>query len=548
VTQIQWPPDYLAEFQRRIAFGEAAYKDILTRKALLLVWKDDPVRFINDCCITHDPRNRPPLPKLMPFLLFQRQEEFVWFLKACLDDKESGLVEKARDIGASWLCCAFTVWLWLFWDETTVGWGSRKEEYVDAKGDPKAIFPKIRQIIDALPEWVKPEGYNPVKHATYMRIVNPQNGSVISGEAGDNIGRGGRTTIFFKDESAHYERPELIEAALGDNTDVQIDISSVNGTANVFYRRRNAGEVWAPGKKMEKGKTRVFIFDWRDHPGKSQEWYEMRRKKAENEGLLHVFKQEVDRDYSGSVDRIIIPQEWVKAAIDAHLVLPKKYPEIYGKMVIEGEKVAMQDVADEGGDKNALVARHGILCNHAEHWAGEAGEAAEKAIPECTRLGVKELYYDSIGVGVGFKTQVNTMKEKPSWPMHMRVLPWNAGATPLDPEDHIIPGDDESPLNKDQYGNLKAQGWFRVRARFYKTFRAVTQGDKFPVDELISLDSTMPTIHELCQELSQAVRKKNGEGKTIVDKKPDGARSPNLADALIGCYNPTKEASIFDAL
>jgi hypothetical protein len=48
-------------------------------------------------------------------------------------------------------------------------------------------------------------------------------------EAGDNIGRGGRTLVYFKDESAHYEHPDLIEAALGDNTNVQIDISSVNG-------------------------------------------------------------------------------------------------------------------------------------------------------------------------------------------------------------------------------------------------------------------------------------------------------------------------------
>jgi hypothetical protein len=60
--------------------------------------------------------------------------------------------------------------------------------------------------------------------------------STATGEAGDNIGRGGRTLGYFKDESAHYEHRDLIEAALGDNTNVQIDISSVNGLGNVFHR------------------------------------------------------------------------------------------------------------------------------------------------------------------------------------------------------------------------------------------------------------------------------------------------------------------------
>ena len=84
---------------------------------------------------------------------------------------------------------------------------------------------------------------------------------------------------------------------------------------DVFYRRRMAGEVWAPGKAMPRGKARVFIMDWRDHPAKTQEWYDLRRSAAEAEGLLHVFAQEVDRDYLSAVDNIIIKQEWIEAAM-----------------------------------------------------------------------------------------------------------------------------------------------------------------------------------------------------------------------------------------
>ena len=535
-----WPPDYTGEFKRRIRMLEVLQQDPALRMGVMAYYRDNPKQWINDWCMTFDPRIAPPDPRWVPFVTFQRQQEFLDYLPGCLKDKEHGLVEKARDVGATWLCVAFSVWLWLFYPGSAIGWGSRKEEYVDDKDDPKAIFTKIRQLLLMLPGWMLPRGFDPRRHATYMKIINPENGSSITGEAGDNIGRGGRTTIYFKDESAHYERPESIEAALGDNTDVQIDISSVNGSANVFYRRRMAGEIWEPGKAMPRGVTRVFIFDWRDHPGKTQDWYDKRRSRAEREGLLHLFAQEVDRDYAGAVEGIIIRPEWVKSAIDAHVKLG------FGA---DGEKMAGQDIADGGGDRNAYVGRHGVIVKRASYWGGEAGDAARIAIPYAVDDSMRELYYDSIGVGAGFKTETNRMQQEPSWPRSLRVMPWNAAAEVLDPEDHVIPGDDQSPTNKEQYRNLKAQSWFRLRARFWKTHLAVTRGDKYDSGELISLPSNLENIHQLCMELSQAVKKTDTTtGKTVVDKKPEGAMSPNLADACVMCFNPTREVSILDVL
>ncbi len=537
---MSWNPDYTAEINRRTRLLLKAKSDKKIRKGLMTYYKSNPVDWINDFCITFDPRNDGlTKPRLMPFMLFPRQEEFVQFVWECFRDKENGLIEKCRDVGASWVCCAISVWLFIFHEGTVIGWGSNKEEGVDKIGNPKAIFTKIRQIFEYLPQWMLPKGFILSKHAPFMRIVSPSTDSAITGESGDNIGRGGRTSIFFKDESAHYERPELIEASLGDNTDVQIDISSVNGSANVFYRRRMAGEVWEKGKKIKSGVTRVFIFDWRDHPLKSDEWYEKRRDKAEREGLLHVFKQEVDRDYSGSQHGIIIPQEWVKSAIDAHIKLGIK---------IEGKRIGAQDVADDGGDKNALILRHGILTFYANAWAGEAGDSAEVAIPICVENKINELYYDNIGVGTAFTTQIKNMRARGNFPEHIAIEKWDAGSTPEDPDDHIIPWDESTPTNRDQYANLKAQAWFRVRAMFKKTHMAVTQGEEFDPEEIISLCSKMPMLHQLCLELSQARVKPNDVGKTVVDKKPKGSTSPNLADGLVMCYNPIRKLTSFDII
>lgn len=540
-----WPPDYNAEFQNR----HNRLRVIVGTPGLLRELKDhytrNPQDFINDWCVTYNPRNKTPLPKTMPFLMFRRQLEFIDFLQGCLQDGQGGLVEKARDIGATWLCCAYSVWLWLFMPGSAVGWGSRKEDLVDTLGDPDSIFEKMRMIIDNIPQPLLPVGFIKSKHATYMKMLNPETGSTITGEAGDNIGRGGRKTIYFKDESAHYERPELIEAALGDNTDCQIDISSVNGTNNVFYNRRLSGIDWTAATDWSKykGYTRVFIFDWKHHPGKTQKWYDERRAKAEREGLLHLFAQEVDRDYAASIEGVIIPAKWVKAAIDAHIKL---------KFIPIGEKVAGQDVADEGGDKHALAWRHGVILQDAQHWGdGDGGDCARKAMDTCALNGIREIYYDSIGVGAAFKSETNRLESLDQLPKGLKIYPWNAGLTGeriMDAEENLIIGDPFTPINKDFFLNLKVQAWWRLRARFEKTYKAVTQGAKYPFDELISLPSTLENIHIIERELSQAVYKKNEAGKIKVDKKPDGAHSPNIADAIVICYNPLRELSILDVV
>jgi len=295
LQKADWPPDYVSVFQWRQQQVLKMKDDVALRFGALEYYRTRPVEFINHWVDTYDPRVAgTDLPTRMPLVMFERQADLVRMLYALIKEQESGLIEKARDMGATWVCCGFSVWLWLFMEGAAIGWGSRKREMVDQIGDPSSIFEKMRMIIRGLPRAFWPSGFDPDKNMTQMRIVNPYSGASIVGEIGDNIGRGGRSTIYFKDESAHYEHPELIEAALGDNTDVQIDISSVNGTGNVFYNRRMAGEVWTPAQKPTKGKTRVFIFDWRDHPGKNQEWYDARRKKAEEEGLLHLFAQEVE--------------------------------------------------------------------------------------------------------------------------------------------------------------------------------------------------------------------------------------------------------------
>jgi hypothetical protein len=529
-TKAEWPPDYRAVFEWRQQQVRLLRDNPTLLAGALAYYETRPVEFITHWLDTYDPRNAiTGLPIALPFVLFPRQADLVEFYLALLEGEGGGLIEKSRDMGATWLSGAFSVWAWRFVPGSSIGWGSRKETLVDKLGDPDSIFEKIRMMIRGMPPFFLPRGFSADEHLHYMRVINPENGATITGEAGDNIGRGGRKTMYFKDESAHYERPELIEAALADNTRCQVDISSVNGLGNVFHRRRETGVVWEPGAPIDKVKANVFIMDWSDHPMKDQAWYDQRKAQAEAAGLLHVFAQEVDRDYASSVDNVVIPAKWVDASIDAHKKLG------FGK---GGIPMGALDVADEGGDKNAIAIRRGPLVTLVKDWAkGDTGQTTRTAIQIIDGMKMRFMY-DCIGVGAGVKAEANRL-DKAGKLKGIKFVAWNAAAAPNNKDEPIDPNDDDSPTPGQLYSNLKAQAWWELRKRFERTYQAVEQGATFEAGELISLPSDLENLAALRKELSQALSQVSSTTlKLKIDKKGKGMASPNLADALVMCFWP----------
>jgi phage terminase large subunit len=554
LKRVQWPPDYDAEVKRRhrllVRMHNMSAAQVAGAIKFYSSGLEGCIAFMEDWCETFDPRNAGTgRSARMPMKMFPKQMDLIEFLYACYSEEANGLIEKSRDMGATWCCVNFSLWLFLFQSGATIGWGSRKAALVDKLGDMDSIFEKIRFQMLSVPVILWPKNFDPSEMMGLMKIYDPS-GNAITGEAGDDIGRGGRKRVYFKDESAHYEHPEMIDAALDDNTRCQIDISSVNGLGNVFHTKRENGVEWSPGQPAVRGKTNVFVMDWSDHPAKTQEWYQRRREESEDKGLLHKFSQEVDRNYSAAVVGVIVPAEWVQSAIDAHVKL--------GLDTGRGWHAGL-DVADEGGDTNALVTRRGILVQSVDEWgAPDVGATTRRAIgilqdlvPQNTkgRRPVR-VYYDSVGVGAGVKAESNRLSsdELPDherMPAGMKFFSWNAGAKPQDPDAKVEETDDgEVPTNAEFFQNLKAQGWWGVRRRFEKTHRCVTEGKLiFPVEELISIPSTLPMLRKLQKELSQATSKKSSTMKLLVDKKPPGTKSPNTADALVECFTPVENTN-----
>lgn len=502
----------------RIAEFDRADDDEAVQQAIMERCANDPHYFIESWVWTYDPRRK---PSTIPFALFERQKEFIDWLLDRIELSEDGVVEKSRDAGLSWICIAFALWQFLFVPGSKVTFGSRKKELVDSLGQPDSLFEKFRIAVKNLPSWMRPINMSDNE----MRFVNRENGSTVTGEAGDNMGRGGRSTLYFLDEFAFVKRADTVDAAVGDNSEVKIYVSTPNGPANSFAKKRHSGNF------------PVFQIHWKQDPrkwhwelegvngtiiqkgtgmgapaGAKYPWYEKKKRTTDPIKLA----QEVDIDYNASIDGICIPHAWVLAALN--LPLPEA-----------GVRNAGMDVADGGADDTVFIFRHGPtvkLNNIHTRPEGNTTQTAFWARQLAERYMVETFYFDAIGVGAGVSGTLRTAEMDGE--LDFTQIPVISGATATDvkwPEFGNRPG-------PTIFGNVRAELWWRLRCRFERTYEYVNGIAQHPLDTLISI----PNDPELIAQLSQPLRRFSTTGRILIESKEDmKARqvdSPDRADAL----------------
>jgi phage terminase large subunit len=236
-------------------------------------------------------------------------------------------------------------------------------------------------------------------------------------------------------------------------------------------------------------------------------------------------------------DAVVIKRSWIMAAIDAHITLDFKP---------SGRKRTGFDVADDGDDKNATVSAHGSVVQDADEWKG--GE--DELLKSCTRVYAHALEYgshvsyDSIGVGAMAGAKFGELNAARTDGQRITYAKFNAGGAVWRPDSVYAK---TQTKNKDHFANIKAQAWWLVADRFRNTYNAVTNGAKFNDDELISIDSRLPFLSKLIDELATPKRDFDANGKVKVESKKDMAKknreggpvkSPNLGDAFIMAFAP----------
>ena len=512
--------------RRRYKLLAKCKDSIEARTIVLALAKIDPITWMNDWVWLYEPRNPGRgLPAMLPLTLRPRQVDYVRWIQDRRALQKNGLTEKSRDEGMTWIVVSYYMHCWLFEDGFSGGLGSRKLDLVDKLNDLDTLFQKARFILGNLPKWMRPAGYNERIHSKQGLLNNPVNGNTIKGEGGDNIGRGGRSSIYFVDEHSKVLRADSVHAALSQNTDVIIYGGTPHGRNNLFARIAKglvSGDPWS-----------VFTFHWRDNPDKNftlevpalngvgteivYPWYLFQRSKAVD---LPLFEQEVDISYDAETKNQIILGAWVQAAISLKLERRDGRKRVGGLDVGE-----TQDATVQANREGPVVLRIKTL---------NSREADLDAHALALEDHLDVLQYDRLGVGAGITM---TLSRREDLPYSIRGIANSERPTETVYEDNEAPADE-------RFEKLNGEMWWRLRLRFQKTWERFEQGIDHPDEDCISLHDLARNedFNLLVSQLSQPTYGRVGSSDKIrINKKGEGGSSPNHAEALMYAFAQADE-------
>lgn len=484
---------------------------------------------------TFDPRliaeNKTPYVRFKPW---PKQREFLIWLHERVSAGRPWLLEKSRDQGATYLIVGYAVWRWLFTPGFKTTFCSRDELNVDAKGNPDSIFEKLRIIYRRLPVWMLPEGFNERRHDNVMQLTNPQTGAIITGETGDNPGRGGRSSMYVVDEAAFLAHPAKVEAATSGNTDCIGWVSTPNpeagGLANFFARKRAA----LAALLTKTGQlAAVFRLHWTDDPRKTQVWAD--EKKA-NMADPTTWEAEYEISYTAATEGVAIPAKWVQSAV----LLGR----MYGAQIPRAKKGITGGDVGAGKAKSVCCHRFGPLVLALQRrQEADTTDTAYWMLDCMVEAGTDFLNFDAPGVGAGVLSTLSKI-DRAKYPTLRGAHGVNTG---LPPTGRIWPDETSS---QQKFGNLKAELWWLARGAFQRSHLHLCfllqkqQGAAYKGDQGKEQDwNEIVVIQDdatLQMQLSTPKWFRNEKGLIVIETKKQLAMrkipSPDDADAFVLTY------------
>lgn len=236
----------------------------------------------------------------------------------------------------------------------------------------------------------------------------------------------------------------------------------------------------------------------------------------------------------GDSELSIFKRRWLDACVDAHTVL---------NVVLTGRNIIGFDPADDGEDDCATADKIGGIFFDVESWSSGKDQLVENAkkVWAKAKNANATVSYDTIGVGAFVGGYIDEQNRENR--VRVQHYAFHAGGAVEDPEKPSDPYNRQSPLNKDEYLNRKAQAWANTARRAMLTFNAVTRGQPIKVEDILSFSSSMgkekldALFTELCVPWWVETEGKKRVVPKVKLKKDLGVKSHNLADAVIAADN-----------
>lgn len=251
---------------------------------------------------------------------------------------------------------------------------------------------------------------------------------------------------------------------------------------------------------------------------------------------IHLSKAEYEHIWLGkfndTIENAIIPVEWFDAAIDAHLKGPANFKPL-------GAKVVAHDPSDEGPDAKGLALRHGsVVLDVQEMDTGDVNDGCDWATQYALDHGADHFTWDCDGLGVTLRRQVQ--QAFAGTRVQFKMFKGSEGVE--DPDEIYqevgkLDLQTDSRTNKQVFKNKRAQYYWRLRDRFYNTYRLIVKNEYIDPDLCISLSSEIENIDQLRAEVCRIPKKANSNGMIQIMSKDEMLSkhkipSPNMADSL----------------
>ncbi len=282
--------DYADLLRKRILLNEECQENLQMRATALDQCKKDKIFWFDNFTYTYDPRI---VPSNRPFILYPKQIKFINWLDDLLErsrrgEKINAIGDKPRDVGATFVIMGWCLWYYLF-DDFVARVGSRKEDYVDKRGETDTLFYKLDYITERLPDWMIPIDWK--NHRSYLMFGSSDSENAVSGEsANPNFGRGGRKSITVFDEFGFWQWAKSSWESSGESTNFRLAVSTPpeTGRDSHFYKISTG----------MKGKIEKFEFDWTDVPNRDEKWLAQQKATKSDE----EFQREVLKSFEGTVE------------------------------------------------------------------------------------------------------------------------------------------------------------------------------------------------------------------------------------------------------
>lgn len=245
--------------------------------------------YTDNFVFTFDPRKTFYDITDIPFLLFQKQRDFCLDLINSIDNEIDTALEKSRDEGATWMVLTVLHWYWLFKNGGNSLIGSMNESAIHRNSDMSSLFPKLFYINSKLPKWLLPKGFSSNEHENFMRLVNPESNTTITGQTGRFFGTSGRYRAILFDELSKWQDglDSVGWESAQQSTKCRIAIATAYGQYGTYYRLVS---------NTEKSSIKKMRIHWTDDPRKTEdiqwldcEYEDFKKSPAKNEELYLKF-------------------------------------------------------------------------------------------------------------------------------------------------------------------------------------------------------------------------------------------------------------------